>query len=94
MRTLPWPLRITSWFARPPHEKSPRQARGFDFALLGQAAEMLNGAAGKLVGMGSGWPSAMALARLYMKLLVAPSASMAAATTAQLRISVVIVKKQ
>ena len=30
-----------------------------------QAAEMLSGAAGKLVGIGSGWPSAMALARLH-----------------------------
>jgi len=59
-----------------------------------QAAEMLSGAAGKLVGIGSGWPSAMALARLYMKLLVAPWASIAAATTAQLRISVVMVNKQ
>ena len=55
---------------------------------------MLTGAAGKLVGMGSGWPWAMALARLYMKLLLVPSASMAAATIAQLRISVVIVKKR
>ena len=59
-----------------------------------QAAEMLSGAAGKLVGIGSGWPSAMALARLYMKLSVAPWASMAAATTAQLRTSVDIVNEQ
>ena len=59
-----------------------------------QAAEMLSGAAGKLVGIGSGWPSAMALARLYMELSVAPRASMEAATTAQLRTSVVIVNKQ
>ena len=51
---------------------------------------MLRGAAGKLVGIGSGLPSASALARRYISLLVAPWASIAAATTAQLRISVVI----
>ena len=55
-----------------------------------QAAEMLKGAAGKLVGIGSAWPSAKALARRYISLRVAPLASIAAATTAQLRISVVI----
>ena len=36
----------------------------------------------------------MALARLYMKLWVAPCASIAAATTAQLRISVVMLNQQ
>ena len=58
-----------------------------------QAAEMLNGAAGKLVGIGSAWPSASALARRYISLWVAPWASIAAATTAQLRISVVMSKR-
>ena len=51
---------------------------------------MLKGAAGKLVGIGSDFPSASALARIYIWLLVAPWASIEAATTAQLRISVVI----
>ena len=51
---------------------------------------MLKGAAGKLVGIGSDLPSASALARIYIWLLVAPWASIEAATTAQLRISVVI----
>jgi len=54
------------------------------------AAEMLNGAAGSLVGIGSASPCARALARRYISLLVDPLASIAAATTAQLRISVVI----
>ena len=57
---------------------------------MSQTAEMLKGAAGKLVGFGSVWPSAMALARRYISLLVAPCASIAEATTAQLRCSVVI----
>ena len=51
---------------------------------------ILNGAAGSLVGIGSAWPSARALARRYISLFVAPLASIAAATTAQFRISVVI----
>ena len=57
---------------------------------MNYAAVMLNGAAGLLVGIGSHWPSARALARRYISLFVAPLASIAAATTAQLRISVVI----
>ena len=56
-----------------------------------QAAEILNGAAGWLVGIGSAWPPARALARRYISLLVEPCASIAAATTAKLRILVVIV---
>ena len=56
-----------------------------------QVAEILNGAAGWLVGIGSAWPSARALARRYISLLVEPWASIAAATTAQLRISVVVI---
>ena len=59
---------------------------------INQAVVILKGAAGSLVGIGSAWPSARALARRYMSLFVAPFASIAAATTAQLRISVVIVK--
>ena len=55
-----------------------------------QAAEMLKGAAGSLVGIGSASPAARALARRYISLLVAPRVSIAAATTAQFRISVVI----
>ena len=55
-----------------------------------QAAEMLKGAAGKLVGIGSARPSASALALRYMSLLVSPLASSAEATTAQLRTSVVM----
>ena len=55
-----------------------------------QAAEMLKGAAGSLVGIGSASPAARALARRYISLLVAPWVSIAAATTAQFRISVVI----
>ena len=51
---------------------------------------MLKGAAGKLVGIGSDLPSASAFARIYIWLLVAPWASIKAATTAQLRISVVM----
>ena len=43
--------------------------------------------------MGSMLPLAMALARRYIWLLVAPFASSAEATTAQLRISVVIEQK-
>ena len=61
-----------------------------DQSVIIQVAEMLRGAAGKLVGIGSGLPSASALARRYIWLLVAPWDSIAAATTAQLRISVVI----
>ncbi len=60
---------------------------------MNQAAVMLNGAAGLLVGLGSDCPSARALARRYISLFVAPLASIAAATTVQLRISVVIVVK-
>ena len=56
-----------------------------------QVAEMLSGAAGSLVGIGSALPLARALARRYISLFVAPLVSIAAATTAQLRISVVIV---
>ena len=56
-----------------------------------QAAEILNGAAGWLVGIGSARPPARALARRYISLLVEPWASIAAATTAQLRISVVVI---
>ena len=52
---------------------------------------MLKGAAGWLVGIGSGFPSARALARRYISLFVAPVDSIAAATTAQLRVSVVII---
>ena len=51
-------------------------------------AEMLWGACGKLVGIGSGFPSANALARIYIWLDVDPAASIALATTSQLRISV------
>jgi len=51
---------------------------------------MLSGAAGTLVGAGSAYPSAIALARRYISLLVAPTASMAVATTAQFRTSVVM----
>lgn len=51
---------------------------------------MLSGAAGKLVGAGSGCPSAIALARRYISLLVTPSASIAEAITAQFRTSVVM----
>ena len=51
-------------------------------------AEMLYGASGKLVGIGSSLPSANALARTYIWLDVAPAASSALATTSQLRISV------
>ena len=53
-------------------------------------AEMLYGALGKLVGIGSSRPCAIAKARLYIWLLVAPAAAKALATTSQLRISVVI----
>ena len=49
---------------------------------------MLYGASGKLVGMGSSFPSANALARMYIWLDVAPAASIALATTSQLRTSV------
>ena len=59
---------------------------------INQAVVILKGAAGSLVGIGSAWPWARALARRYISLLVAPFASIAAATTAQLRISVVIVQ--
>ena len=52
-----------------------------------QATEMLKGAAGWLVGIGSGLPSASALARRYIWLSVAPWASIAVAMTAQLRTS-------
>ena len=52
---------------------------------------MLKGAAGWLVGIGSGFPSARALARRYISLFVAPVDSIAAATTAQLRVSVVMI---
>ena len=51
-------------------------------------AEMLYGASGELVGIGSTFPWANALARWYIWLDVAPDASMALATTSQLRISV------
>ena len=51
-------------------------------------AEMLWGAWGKLVGIGSGLPSASALARIYIWLEVDPAASIALATRSQLRISV------
>ena len=51
---------------------------------------MLKGAAGKLVGIGSDLPSASAFARIYIWLLVAACVSIKAATTAQLRISVVM----
>ena len=51
-------------------------------------AEMLWGARGKLVGIGSGFPSASALARIYIWLDVDPAASIALATRSQLRISV------
>ena len=53
-------------------------------------AEMLKGAAGKLVGIGSVLPSASALARMYIWLEVEPAASIALATMSQLRVSVVI----
>ena len=53
-------------------------------------AEMLKGAAGKVVGIGSALPSAKALARRYIWLDVAPAASIALAMVSQLRISVVI----
>jgi len=43
-----------------------------DQSVITQAAEMLIGAAGKLVGMGSALPSASALARRYISLLVEP----------------------
>lgn len=55
-----------------------------------QAMEMLWGAAGSLVGIGSTFPSAMAFARRYIWLSVAPRCSMAAAITAQFRISFVM----
>ena len=71
-------------------KKDPHRCGGEIVADRIQAAEMLNGAAGKLVGIGSASPSASALARRYISLPVAPFASRAAATTAQLRISVVI----
>ena len=51
-------------------------------------AEMLWGAWGKLVGIGSGFPSARALARIYIWLEVDPAVSIALATRSQLRISV------
>ena len=51
-------------------------------------AEMLYGASGELVGIGSSLPSANALARTYIWLDVAPAFSSAFATTSQLRISV------
>ena len=51
-------------------------------------AEMLYGASGALVGMGSSLPCANALARMYIWLEVAPVASIALATTSQLRTSV------
>ena len=51
-------------------------------------AEMLYGASGELVGIGSSLPSASALARMYISLDVAPAASIALATTSQLRTSV------
>ena len=55
-----------------------------------QTAEMLKGAAEKLVGIGSDLHSASALARIYIWLLVEPLASIEAAITTQLRISVII----
>ena len=51
---------------------------------------MLKGAAGEVVGIGSAFPSAKALARRYIWLDVAPAASIALAMVSQLRISVVI----
>ena len=51
-------------------------------------AEMLYGASGELVGIGSSFPAANALARTNIWLDVAPAASIALATTSQLRISV------
>ena len=51
-------------------------------------AEMLYGASGKLVGIGSSLPEANALARTYIWLDVAPAASIAFATMSQLRTSV------
>lgn len=51
-------------------------------------AEILWGACGKLVGIGSDFPSANALARIYIWLEVEPAASIALATTSQLRTSV------
>ena len=53
-------------------------------------AEILKGAAGKVVGIGSALPSAKALARRYIWLDVVPAASIALAMVSQLRISVVI----
>ena len=49
---------------------------------------MLWSASGKLVGIGSSFPSANALARIYIWIDVAPAASSALATTFQLRTSV------
>ena len=69
-------------------ERGPAAVQGFVRVVRFQTAEMLWGAAGKLVGIGSALPSERALARWYMSLLVAPCASIAAATTAQFRISV------
>ena len=51
-------------------------------------AEILYGASGKLVGIGSSFPSASALARTYIWLDIAPADSRALATTSQLWISV------
>ena len=79
---LSWSCHVFDWVGE------PHRCEALICSDQPATAEMLYGASGELVGMGSSLPSASALARTYIWLEVAPAASIALATTSQLRISV------